>query len=221
VADLAPALTDALRAPMTSILGYSDLLASGAALSEDQLARYLQRIDANLARMQVMLGNLLTVIELDDIHATTSPDAIDVARAVETALGRARAQISEKSLGVNLDVAGPLPPASADRRALDQIIDNLLVNATLRSPQGGDIHVGVQLREETGGARAIVLSVHDRGQQLRGLPGTVLEIDEGDHDPISLKLVRILANRQGGRAWAEADPHGARFHVRLPIRKAA
>ncbi|MFN2115639.1 MAG: ATP-binding protein, partial [Anaerolineae bacterium] len=215
---LVPELTDALRAPMSSILGYSDLLTSGSGVPEEQLGRFLHRIDANLARMQVMLGNLLTVIEIDDEDIRSEP--VDVQQVVETAVGRARAQFEEKGLGVRCDLAEQLPPALAEPEALQQIVDNLLVNAAIRSPQGGDVTVGAEIRA-AGDAESIVISVHDRGVSVTGAGSGAVEIDGSDSAPVALRIVRLLAARQGGGAWVESDRHGARFYVRLPVREAA
>jgi|GEM_PF-6087676 signal transduction histidine kinase len=214
--DLVPALADAIRAPMTSILGYSDLLTCGPGVPEEQLGRFLHRIDANLARMQVMLENLLAVLEME--QAPMVPEAVDVPRTIERAVSRARAQFEEKALDVNYDAAGELPPASAEPEAVRQIIDNLLMNAATRSPQGGDVMVDAQMREADG-TRAIVVSVHDRGSQLTDAGSGVVEIDETSSAPVALRIVRVLAARQGGRAWAQSDKHGARFFVRLPVRE--
>jgi signal transduction histidine kinase len=219
--DLVRALSEALRTPMTMILGYSDLLTRGTGLNEEHLERFLQRIDANLARMQVMLGNLLTVIELDRVGtAMPAPQPVDVAQVLQNAVARAKAQFAEKALVVRLDIDGPLPPASADPAALQQIVDNLLINAALRSPQGGDITVALKVREDLDN-RAVVISVHDRGTQVGGATTGVVEIDETGTTPVSLRVVRLLTTRQGGRAWAETDRRGARFFVRLPVRRAA
>jgi signal transduction histidine kinase len=216
-----PALAAALKAPMTSILGYSDLLARGGGLTDDQVERFLQRIDANLARMQVMLSNLMTVLALDGERMALSPEAVDVEQAVQAGVGRAQAQFQEKALVVNFALDAPLPPVSADPGALAQIIDNLLVNAAQRSPQGGDVTVSVATREDLGGRHGMVIAVHDRGAQLSGAGQGVIEIDAGGSESVGLTITRLLAEQQGGRAWAESDPLGTRFHVRLPLRRAA
>lgn len=218
---LVPALAEALRAPMTSILGYSELLNRMTSLSEDQVQRFLQRIDANLSRMQVMLGNLLTVMSLLDSDVPRAMEPVDVEAAVRGAVDRALPQFGEKGLVVNVALDSPLPTASADPRAFTQIMDNLLAQAALRSPQGGDVTVEAAARDDGAGQRAVVISVRDRGNPLAGAGSGMVEIDEGASRQVALTVVRLLAERQGGRAWAESDARGARFHVRLPVRRAA
>jgi len=216
---LVGSLTEALRAPMTMILGYSDLLTRGAGLTDEQLERFLQRIDANLARMHVMLGNLLTVVDASSVASVgngSTTDSVDIASAVEKAVRRAQPQLAEKGLKVNQDVAAALAPALSDPEATGRIFDNLLVNACQRSPQGGDLSIHAAIREDQLGARAMVISVHDRGSQLEGGAGAI-EIDDAASTPVALKIAGLFARLQGGRVWAESDPLGARFFVRLPV----
>jgi hypothetical protein len=216
---LVPALADALRSPLTSILGYSELLGGMRGLTEDQVQRYLQRIDANLSRLRVMLGNLLAVLEVFEATTLPAPEAVDVPALVRDAVGRAGPQLAEKALAVEVRLDEPLPPASAMAGSLPLILDNLLVQAISRSPQGGDVTVGAALREELGGRRAIVLTIQDHGSPLATGPSGTLEIDEGGARPVALTVVRLLAERLGGRAWAESDAGGARFLVRLPVQQ--
>jgi signal transduction histidine kinase len=218
-ATLVPALVEALRASIKSVLGYSDLLARGTGLSEGQLARYLNRLDASLASMQVMLDNLLVMLEIDSERAALAPQPVDVLLAVDTAVGRARAQLDEKTLAMHLAIDRSLPRASADPRALAQIIDNLLLNAARRSPQGGDITVSATL-DDVPGAPAVVISVHDRGAPLAGPPAAAAP-RRADSAAIGLTVVRLLAERQGGRSWTDSDVQGTQFNVQLPVRPAA
>jgi signal transduction histidine kinase len=213
------ALADALKSPMTSILGYSDLLARGSGLSQDQLDRYLQRIDANLARMQVNLENFLTVLDLNARRLTIQPAAVDVAKVLQAAADRARPQLAEKALVAHVHTPDSLLRASADPDAIEQILDNLLAHAAQRSPQGADVTLTAESREERGNGSAVVLVVADRGQPLAGAADGVAELDDLGAPHVGLSVVKLLAEHLGGRAWAESGAQGVRFLVRLPARR--
>lgn len=215
---LLPDLTEALRAPMTSILGYSDLLARGSGLREEQVDRYLQRIDANLLRMRVMLDNLLTVLAQPG-PASGSATGIDVSRAIREAVDRTAPQFSEKGLAVHVAIEEPLPPTFAHPDSVARIIDNLLVNASQRSPQGGDVRVRAAFRAAPDGDDdTVVISVTDHGRRLPPLPGSA---DADASTRVALRVVKLLAEHHGGAAWAESLPAGTNFHVTLPLRRTA
>jgi signal transduction histidine kinase len=207
-------MADALQAPISSILGYSDLMNRSDGLEADHMGRFLKRIDANLARMQVMLGNLAAIGELD-AAAGPAPQRVDLARVVRDATARARPQLDEKALALQVTVDDDLPPALAEPQAVERIVDNLMVNAVMRSPQGADLRLTLRPADSEGGESFLVLSLCDRGRGSRGAPGTVYEVDDADASPVAMRLVRLLAARQGGRAWAESVAGGETFHVRL------
>jgi len=213
---LLPDMAAELQAPIASLLGYSDLLGRGAGLAPEQVDRFLRRIDANLARMQVMLGNLGAMAGLDAPAQAAVLEDVDVARALRAAAARAEPQLREKSLVLKVEVEEGLPAARVAQGAAELVLDNLLANAVQRSPQGGDILAGARAAG-SGPARFVVLTVRDRGHAPRAAPGTAFELDDVDAGPVAMRLVRLLCARQGGRAWAERGPGGVSFHARLPV----
>ncbi|RIL08880.1 hypothetical protein DCC79_12655 [bacterium] len=211
-----------LKVPMTSILGYSDLLARGSGLREEQVNRYLQRIDANLMRMRVMLDNLLTVLAQPE-HPDRSARGVDVSRVIRDAVDRTLPQFNEKGLAVHVAIDDLLPPMFAHPDSVTRIIDNLLVNATQRSPQGGDVRVSAALKSAPGDEDTVMISVTDHGRRLPALPGADAA-DAADVDAstrVALRIVKFLAEHHGGSAWAESLPAGTGFHVTLPFRRTA
>jgi signal transduction histidine kinase len=213
--DVMLALAEALRSPITCILGYSNLLSMGHGLSQDQLERYLQRVDSNLARMQVQLTNLVTVLEIGGDRLQLDSGSLEAGAALRAAADRAQVQMEEKALVLSVECDDGLPALAADGRALGQILDNLIANAAVRSPQGGDVLARAALREDRG-ARAIVFSVTDRGQALASGRGT-LDLTDTAVTGVGATVVRLLAERQGGAAWAESVAAGTTFLVRLPV----
>ncbi|MGQ9787600.1 MAG: histidine kinase dimerization/phospho-acceptor domain-containing protein, partial [Anaerolineae bacterium] len=87
-------LSQELRTPMTSIIGYTDLLLgeSVGALGEMQ-RKFLQRIKANVERLSGLLNDLISVTVIDagqlDLHRTT----VDINQIVEDTVVASRAQL--------------------------------------------------------------------------------------------------------------------------------
>ncbi len=176
--------------------------------------------------MKVLLGNLQTMVQIEiggpNVASIAAPARVDVGAEMEKAVEDAQPHLAEKAIRVDLNLATALPDASAEPEALRRILDNLLVNAAHRSPQGGDVRITAEVRA-VGDTRALVISVLDRGNQPNGAEEGVLEMDHGRAGAAaSLKVVRVLAERQGGRAWIENPPEwSGGYHVRLPLRLAA
>ena len=214
--DLVPDLGNALRAPVNSILGYSQLLRSGNALAEAQVQRYLERIDANLARMQVMLENVSTVLCAEQ-PSTRSSSTVDLTALVMQALERARPQLDQKGLHAEQAIDPQLERLEGQPEVLAQILDNLLLHAARRSPQGGDLRIEVAAIPGEKGRRAR-LSVQDRGptpgEVGRGQPSEVAVEDA--HFALELRMVALLARLHGGRVRVERHPMGSLVSVDLP-----
>lgn len=220
---LIPEIVVALQAPMDKIQSYRDLLARGGGLREEQVSRYLHRIDANLVRLQVILDTLVSLLALGSPAQPGAPSptssAIPVAPVLQTALDRAGPELREKGLAVRLAIDEPLQPAAVDPGSLARIVDNLLVNASRRSPQGGEITLGAGYAlEPDSGQGSLLISVHDWGARVGEVGAGGGEIDPtGDREAaLDLKVVRLFAQQQGGRFWAENRAAGAGFFVSLP-----
>lgn len=215
---MVPELIQAMTPPITSLLGYSDLIqqGKGAFQGEGQLERYLERIDANLSRLKVMLANLAMVLVVDDAPDDTQPVApVDLDEQLAQAMERARHQLREKGLRAERSDAA-LPMLQVDGEAVGLLLDNLLVHAIQRSPIGGDLQLSA-----CGEDGQLVLAVMDRGRMPDGMLPMAETAVSLAHPALApeLKVAQILAGRQGGRAWLQPEPGGLRSCASLRLRE--
>ncbi|MCA9547742.1 MAG: HAMP domain-containing histidine kinase, partial [Myxococcales bacterium] len=207
-----------LRTPLNTITGFCHLLAADPDLQPEQ-AEDVQAIAEGAAQL---LGHVDEILDLGQIEAgQVEPLALEpvdlggLARRVAARLGKGA------RVPVGVQVAEALPPVLADPRRIQQIVENLVGNA-VKFTRTGRIDVvvdryappAVSLRvSDTGpGIDAAELdAVFDefyRVQSQRTVAGTGL----------GLPIARRLAERHGGRLWAESEPGvGSTFHLELPI----
>jgi CheY-like chemotaxis protein len=171
-----------------------------------------------------LLDDLLDVARITKGHIELDTHPLDlkpvVTQAVETQSVRTRA----KGQGVTL----ALPPASVtvvgDPVRLQQVVGNLVNNASKYTPSGGSIWVELEVE-----AAEAVLRVRDTGA---GIPsdqlGAVFELFVQAHPTVSLTegglgvgltLVRRLVELHGGRVEGRSEGlgMGSEFVVRLPL----
>ncbi len=206
-----------LRTPLTSIRGYAELLRKGALDDEEGRRRAAERIEHEATRMGVLVDDLLLLARLDQGRPLErAPVDLDV--VVRDAVDAARAADPDRSITLT---DGGTRFVSGDAGRIRQIVDNLLQNALVHTPQGTPVHVEVTSRD--GNVALIVADegpglgpdqaahVFDRfyrGEEARGRPGTGL----------GLSIVAALADAHGGRARAGSRPGGgAEFVVELPL----
>src|SRR5262249_54269922 len=137
-----------LRTPLTSIVGYIDLLLDeSAGILGEMQRKFLQRVAANVTRLTFMLEDLTRVTALDNSRFTLMPEPVNVLGLIEDAFSNATYEFREKGLTVDLNLDDNVPPIRADRDAISQIIGQLLTNAYLASPPNSPIIVTAHRQE--------------------------------------------------------------------------
>jgi signal transduction histidine kinase len=151
---------------------------------------------------------------------TITPERLDLDRLVRGVVDSLRHRLDER--GAQLTIEHPLPEATTDRLALEQILSNLIENAVKYLKPGRPGRITVRGRREGG---RIVLEVADNGRgidprdhervfDLFRRAGVQDQAGEG----IGLAHVRALAYRLGGVVGcASALDEGAVFSLSLPI----
>jgi two-component system OmpR family sensor kinase len=207
-----------LRTPLASIRGYAELFRIGAARDAEGTEKAMSRIEAEAARMGVLVEDLLTLARLDEVRDLIRED-VDLGRLAGDAVDDARATAPDRE--IDLATVGTAV-VIGDPHQLRQVLANLLRNALVHTPPGTPIEV--EVRDEGTGT---VLEVRDHGP---GLP-----TDENDalferfwraeHGRkqgkagagLGLAIVSGIVAAHHGEVHAENAPGGgARFTVRLP-----
>jgi len=222
-----------LKNPMTSVKGYTELLAAGAVgpVNEAQ-TNFLSTIRANIERMNTLVSDLNDLSKIEVGRLRLDFKAISVAEVVDSVVRSTRRQIEEKKQELTLDVPATLPPAWADRTRFEQVLVNLISNAHKYTPAGGHIHVAAEQCpnrwDEQGAPQVIHIWVKDDGigiseedqkkifqkffrsedPKTREAPGTGL----------GLNITRSLVEMQGGKIWFESEfRKGTTFHFTVPV----
>jgi signal transduction histidine kinase len=228
-------LSQELRTPMTSITGYTDLLVgeSVGVLGEMQ-RKFLQRIKANIERMNVMLNDLIGVTAIDAGQLEIRPAVVNMTEVIEDTIIGARAQLEENEITLNMRIPDDLPPVEADPDSVRQIMSNLLGNAIKSTPAGGAIEISTQIYESNGDLPMedtvpfLMVSIKDSGGGIaqkdvdrvfdRFYRAERPLIEGLGETGVGLSIVKSLVEAHGGRVWVESEiGEGSIFHFLLPI----
>ncbi|MFN2130079.1 MAG: ATP-binding protein [Anaerolineae bacterium] len=220
-------LSQELRTPMTSIVGYTELLMNeSVGKLDDTQRRFLQRVQANIERMGALLNDLLGVTAIESGRLDIELEPVNVERAFERALQNARFRLAERELNAHLEI-GEVEPIYLDPDCFQQIVDNLLNNASKSSETGTTIHIiAHEERDETGNAH-LHFSVSDTGGGIAPQDhGRVFErfyradsalISGLGETGVGLAIVKALVEAHGGHVWMDTEiGQGTTFHVALP-----
>lgn len=227
-------LSQELRTPMTSIIGYTDLLlGESVGLISDMQRKFLQRIKANIERMTSLLNDLISVTVIDAGQLEIHPSPIDIGSIIEDTIIGARAQLEDKEITLELHLPEELPPVQADAERVRQILANLLSNATKCSPVKSTIEISASIAHETESDRGeatryLKISVQDSGGGIapqdqarvfdRFYRAERALINGLGETGVGLAIVKSLVEAHGGRIWVESDMGvGSTFSFLLPI----
>ncbi len=208
-----------LRTPLTSIRGYAELFRRGADSRPQDLAKSMSRIEAEASRMGVLVDDLLLLARLDQ-GRPLERERVNLARIAEEAAESARAIDSGRPISVDVD--GPAFLVGDEGR-LRQVLDNLLDNTRVHTPNGTPVRV--KITREDG---ELVLTVADEGPGLS--PEVASRVFERFYrgDPtrsrgtggagLGLSIVSAIVHAHGGKVSApSSNGAGTTFEVRLPV----
>jgi signal transduction histidine kinase len=229
-AEVVASISQELRQPMSSIVGYTDLLLGESVGILGTLQRkFVERIKSSTERIGGLIDDLIQVTTLETGLHELKPEPVDLDLIIDNAMSYTSSQIREKNISMHLDLPKNVAPIYADREALQQILIHLLQNAGAASPLEGTVHLRVQMKTEDG-KEYVLIQVSDTGG---GIPTedvnrvftrlyraeNVLIQGVGDTG-VGLSIAKTLTEAQKGRIWVDSKPGtGSTFSVLLPIAK--
>ena len=210
-----------LRTPLGFIKGYVTTLLRPDVSPDDETRReFLTVIHEESQRLEALVEELLDTSRIRAGTFTVSKEEIDMEALFQRVLERAKTGMRSHTLTREGDM--PLPTIRADVRRLEQVLDNLLDNATKYSAEG---RVTVSAQVEDG---KVHFTVSDQGDGIpAGELGRVFDAFYRGHHPavrkvrgtgLGLTICKGIVEAHDGRIWAESTPgHGSRFHFTLPL----
>jgi two-component system sensor histidine kinase MtrB len=215
-----------LRTPLTTIRMAADLLYEGRTQLESSAARSAELLQSQLGRFESLLADLLEISKYDANVATLDAEACDIGDLMRSSADVAQ-QLAERC-GSRIEFRLPAEPcvAEVDRRRVERILRNLLVNA-VEHGEGLDVVATVAADSD-----AVAVTVRDHGVGLA--PGEEhLVFDRfWRADParartsggtgLGLAIALEDARLHGGwlEAWGERA-QGSVFRLTLPRRAGA
>ncbi len=191
-----------MRTPLNAILGFSRVLER-----EDRMAQnsehheYLENIVQASEHMLALINDLLDLRSLEEAQPALAPLALGP--VIRETMELVSSLLDERALDVTVDVSHELPLVLADRRAVVQILMNLVSNAAKFTPPHGSVVLTAQAA-----ASRVHVSVRDTGIGIapedQSRLFTYFEQVGGKHahhmkgSGVGLALTRALVERQGG-----------------------
>lgn len=213
-----------LKAPMTSILGYTDLTLMDGDLQEQQV-NYLNRIRDTVMRMELLVSDLADISRIESGHFLMNETRVGTEEIIQGVRDAVMTQIKARQHAYVEQIEPDLPDMRTDYYRLLQVLINLASNAYKYTPDGGTITLSVRRV-----GNAIEFAVTDTGigmsrEALRRL-GTKFWRSDDEYTRsqagtgLGYAIAQSLVEQIGSRIRVESTPgKGSKFTFSVPIAK--
>jgi PAS domain S-box-containing protein len=221
--DFLAMISHELRAPLTAILGWAQMLRSGT-LDRASVDRALLTIERNAKTQAHLVGDLLDASRIATGKLNLESRPVELMSIVEAAVDAVRPMVEAKELRMQIVLEPWVGPFNGDVERLKQIVWNLLSNAIKFTPPGGLIEVRLERLENKA-----LLIVSDTGQGIdpEFLPKIFDRFRQGDSSSrrqqgglgLGLAIIKHLVELHGGAiyAYSRGIGQGSDFMITLPL----
>jgi len=221
-----------LKVPMTAIKGFVRLIRRDAAgMLGDRQVHYLEIVETNVNRMNALISDLLDIAQLEAGSVQVAMRAVDLVELVGNVLRSLEDQIGAKRQRLVCELPDSLPPVWGDPDCLEQVLVNLLTNASKYTPEGGEIAITIYEAK-------IIDNRDQRWYQIVSVRDTGIGISEVDREKLFTKFFRAdhplvrevegtglglsiakrLVELHGGSIWVESVlDEGSTFSFSVPV----
>ncbi len=200
-----------LRTPVASIRGAAETLRGAAATDPEAAERFVDIIERNSERLHRLVEDLLDLSRIESRDYRLNLEAVDIREVAGPIVPLFRSRADERRMRLALEIPDAIGLLRADRRALEQVLSNLIDNAVKYASEGGTITVRAA-REGS----MIRISVEDTGpgieeKYLARLFERFYRIDAGRSRELGgtglgLSIVKHLVEAMGGVVGVQSAP---------------
>ena len=199
-----------LRSPLTTIIGFSQLLDDPAiGPLTDKQREYTGHITSSSAALLAIIDDILDLATIDAGAMTLEFEEVDVRATMEAATEGVRDRLSERSLKLDIRVPANIGRFIADGKRVRQVLFNLMSNAIGFSPAGETVTLTAERRPNE-----IIFRVADKGPGIpEDIKERVFDLFESHHlgsghrgAGLGLSIVRSLMALHGGSVSIDSEP---------------
>ena len=211
-----------LRTPLTSILGYLDLLTQGDFLTEEQKQKYLGIVSAKAKQLEQLVKDLFDYTRYDINKVKVRKEILDLNLFVPQLVDEFYPIFKENQLECITDYSGMALNIEANGDLLARAIGNLISNAIKYGADGKQVEIRTGQKN-----KMAYVSIINYG---RVIPGADLEkifekfyrvetsrSTQTGGTGLGLAIAKNVVELHDGKIWASSDESGTCFKIELPL----
>ena len=215
--ELVDSLSHEMKTPLGIIRAYAEGLQDET--DEAKKQKYTQVIVSEVERMNGLIVTLLDLSALESGAASLNISRFDFAELVETVAGRLLIDVPDTNFELQYELPEQTVFVRTDRRRMEQVLDNLIVNARKNVSPGGILRL-----ELTANNRTLHFSIFNQGRPIpeNDLPKIWTKFyrdsnAEYSGSGLGLSIVAQILSMQNLPYGAENQADGVRFYFSIPV----
>lgn len=211
-----------LRTPLTSIIGYLELLSSPVKLNEEMQKKYLDITYKKSKRLQKLIEDLFGFTKLNYGKISMKVSKVDIVKLLSQMLEEFYPNFMEKNLAYELQSNVTAKVITADGNLLARLFDNLINNAIKYGSEGKKIIVKVDATDTV-----VTVSVTNFGyvipkEELPLLFEKFYRVEQSRSvntggTGLGLAIAKNIVDMHGGTIGVTSDLNGTVFTVKLKV----
>jgi len=213
-----------LRTPLNSILGFSEILTAElyGPLGASQYKEYAAIIHGSGQKLLKLVNQVLEIARLEGNTVDFDAGAESLEAALDDVLVTLKPDLAARDVRVAVEDRGDLPSVTADGRGLRSVLTQLIHNAIVFSPEGGEVRVHA---EQLGEFVDIVIQDQGDGVDPEELARLMAPFEQGENAltrkgegaGLGLPIADLTCMAMGGRLRLTSEPgKGLTAVARLP-----
>jgi cell cycle sensor histidine kinase DivJ len=213
-----------LRTPLNAVIGFSEVMTHEmfGPVGSPRYLEYARLINESGSHLLALINGILDMSKIEAGKFDLTEEAFDLVEVADQAAHFVKLQADRKGVVLKLGIAADAHTIFADKRAVKQIVMNLLSNGVKFTPRGGEVRVlamrranGIEIAVSDTGMGISPEDVKRLGQPFEQVEGAHTRTQEGTG--LGLALVKAISAMHGGEAKIESKlGEGTTVRVFLP-----
>lgn len=209
-----------LRTPLTSIIGYVELLHTNDMLTDEQRKQYTAIVLTKAKRLESLIEDLFGLTKLNYGKITMNVEQIDIVKLLEQLLEEAYPSFMENNLEYEVQTNEKKIVINGDGNLLARLFDNIISNAVKYGKDGKKVQVVISGEEKYVTVRIINFGKIIPEEELPYIFDKFYRVEQSRSEEtggtgLGLAIAKDITELHGGTIYAESSLKGTEFIVKL------
>lgn len=216
-----------LKTPITVIQACADTLSEGAVEDPEPAKRFLNRIDAQCARLAELINDMLDLGRIEAGDDIVQSEPVDLERVLRECVQQRENIVATNQLSLTIELFCPPIEIQSDLTSVRTLVGNLTDNAIKYTPAGGSVVLELDQTDDSAIIRVRDTGIGIERQHIKRIFQRFYRVDSARSrasggSGLGLAIVKHLAQQLGGNIEVESEfGEGSTFTVQLPLKPTA